>query len=60
MKKKNYIAPSTATYRFATTSILMSSTLDKEKDDQSIDVTEEEYEGKFQSRRNVWEEEEEE
>lgn len=60
MKKKSYIAPSIAEYVISTTSVLMGSQLDSTSDNQNITPTDEEYSGEFQSRRNVWDDEEEE
>ncbi len=60
MKKKSYIAPGIAEYVVSTTSVLMGSQLNSSSDNQNVTPTEEEHNGEFQSRRNVWDDEEEE
>ncbi len=63
MMKKTYIAPSIAEYCFGTTEMICQSGvvkyLDQSQNQQNITPTEEEFGGEFQSRKSLWDDEEE-
>ena len=54
INKKAYIKPTTSQYAITASAMLAASILDSSLDDQTISVTEEEYEGEFCSRQFEW------
>lgn len=56
MNKKYYVKPAVEQLRFADDLLAAASVLDSSLDSQSISVTDEEYNGEFQSKGsdNVW------
>lgn len=56
MNKKYYVAPSARVLTLDSEDMLATSILNAAEDDLSVILSDDEYNGEFSSRRNVWDE----